>query len=78
MDHAHSYHSTFSSADFESLAAAVTAQAPRMSAGQMLELADRLHELIRTRRVAELSFMRRHGSSAFATHFAQPSFTTTP
>jgi hypothetical protein len=60
MSHSRLVHSPLSHDEFESLAAIVMAQAPRLSANQMLELADRLHETIRTRRVAERSFSRRH------------------
>jgi hypothetical protein len=60
MSHASLVHSPLSSDEFESFASIVMGQAPRLSANQMLELADRLHETIRTRRVAERSFSRRN------------------
>ena len=60
MSHPSLVHSPLSADEFERLASIVMAQAPRLSANQMLELADRLHDTIRTRRIAEQNFSRRH------------------
>ncbi len=60
MGHSVTFQRSLSQDEFEVFAETVLLQARRMDTGQMLDLADELHDLIRSRQAVERGMARRH------------------
>lgn len=65
MAYTSAHQSSLSESEIETLHVSVVKQARRMSTSQILDLADELHTLIRSRQAARQRLDRRHGQSAF-------------